>query len=273
MIPFETLQSNFFPLDWKNKNIILPFSVGRVQTVKPYNLVREKLPLFLMVFTQSGTGKLTYNDREYILSKGDVFFIDCMKKHSYSALSEEWDFCYVHINTNQLVLEYYNELCENGGNVVFHYPQFYKDCLLKLEEISVSPDAKGSVKASICIMDVIMNLLLTLQSDTPDNIAQTINFINENFTSEISVSQLACLAGLSKFYYIRTFCKYGGVTPYEYINSCRINFAKSLLLGSNKSIEEIAGECGFSSVVTFNRCFKTKEEISPSKFRKELKFT
>ena len=56
-----------------------------------------------------------------------------------------------------------------------------------------------------------------------------------------------------------------------YITNYRIDYAATLLVNpySNCSIEQIATDSGFSSVRTFNRCFKEKVGESPSEFRKK----
>ena len=215
--------------------------------------------------------KFLYLGKEYELEKGDLFLIDCEKEHEYSAVSETWDFCYVHINYHPHLQEYYNGICESGENVAFHYPQFYKDCFLKLESFSYEMNAKIEIKASAIVLSTILDLMTISEKDIPQNIKSCANYIAENFTEDISVEFLASIAGLSKYYFIRNFYKYYDSTPYEYLTFCRINHSKNLLISTNASIEQIAGDCGFSSVVTFNRCFKNKEGCSPSNFRKGLK--
>lgn len=271
MLAFETIKSAVFPANWCNRNIISPHSIGRVQTVKPYKLSRSNLKLYLLLYTLSGNGKLKYQGKEYELEKGDLFLIDCEKEHEYSAVSETWDFCYVHINYHPHLQEYYNGICESGENVAFHYPQFYKDCFLKLESFSYEMNAKIEIKASAIVLSTILDLMTISEKDIPQNIKSCANYIAENFTEDISVEFLASIAGLSKYYFIRNFYKYYDSTPYEYLTFCRINHSKNLLISTNASIEQIAGDCGFSSVVTFNRCFKNKEGCSPSNFRKRLK--
>ena len=53
----------------------------------------------------------------------------------------------------------------------------------------------------------------------------------------------------------------------NFIRKYRLNLACSLLRGPQRvTVTEIAYDCGFSSVRTFNRCFREEYGMSPSRF-------
>ena len=54
----------------------------------------------------------------------------------------------------------------------------------------------------------------------------------------------------------------------EYVSRMRLSKAKLLLRDSNKSIEEIATECGFSSANYFGLIFKKEVGLSPLNYKK-----
>ena len=56
---------------------------GHFKTKFPYYTERASLPSYLLLYTVSGTGMLTYNNRKYALREGSCLFIDCMKPHRY----------------------------------------------------------------------------------------------------------------------------------------------------------------------------------------------
>jgi len=94
------------------------------------------------------------------------------------------------------------------------------------------------------------------------------SFIHGNSgNSGISLEQAAAVAALSKFYFVRFFKEQTGQTFHSYLSQVRINRAKEYLAESDLPITEIAYLCGFSSIKTFNRIFKTFTGVAPSTYR------
>jgi AraC-like DNA-binding protein len=88
-----------------------------------------------------------------------------------------------------------------------------------------------------------------------------------DFTLEL----MAEFAGMSKSYFTRFFRKYTGQTFHNYLSDIRITHAKEFLLESNRTILDIALDCGFGSKETFNRLFKRHTGIVPSIYRDRKK--
>ncbi|TRY33171.1 helix-turn-helix domain-containing protein [Aliiglaciecola sp. M165] len=87
----------------------------------------------------------------------------------------------------------------------------------------------------------------------------------------ISLTKLASLTGISSNYVSQTLNETLGQSFFDYINSWRIRHAKPLLLGSEKSILEIAFEVGFNARSSFYKSFKQFTQQTPSQFRRENK--
>jgi AraC-like DNA-binding protein len=93
-------------------------------------------------------------------------------------------------------------------------------------------------------------------------------FIHENADNpKITLEQAADTAALSKFYFTRYFKEWTGQTFHTYLVRLRISRVEEYLINSDLSITDIAFKCGFSSLKTFNRLFKTYIGISPSDYR------
>lgn len=91
--------------------------------------------------------------------------------------------------------------------------------------------------------------------------------VNQNIFSNLAISDLATLCGMSISTFQRTFHSVYGQTPAKYILEQRMLKAKKLLANKHQRISEIAYECGYTSTSTFNRLFKKTFDLSPSKFR------
>ncbi|MDA9774131.1 AraC family transcriptional regulator [Saprospiraceae bacterium] len=93
------------------------------------------------------------------------------------------------------------------------------------------------------------------------------SIIEQNIYAGLSMVEFARLCGMSISTFQRTFQLVYEQTPAKYILEQRIIKAKKFLSKKNTLISEIAYECGFQSISTFNRLFKKSTSLSPSEFR------
>lgn len=85
--------------------------------------------------------------------------------------------------------------------------------------------------------------------ECPGEIARACEFIEQNFTSRLTLDQICRHAALSKSTLLRSFTKEKGVTPYCYLENLRISQAKKLLR-EGVSPADAASRTGFSDQVT-----------------------
>lgn len=95
-----------------------------------------------------------------------------------------------------------------------------------------------------------------------------LHYIHLNFDQNLSLNILAEQANYSPFHFHRLFKEQTGEAPKQYILRLRLEKAcKDLLFYHNKSIYEIAMDCGFSSASVFSRAFKRKYQVSAEQYR------
>lgn len=92
--------------------------------------------------------------------------------------------------------------------------------------------------------------------------------IQKNYTEPIQVSLLAKEAGFSVEHFSRVFKYVTGMSPINYIISCRIQHAEHLLTHTSLSVSEIATTSGFNDINYFSRYFKKIHNLSPTQYRK-----
>lgn len=109
------------------------------------------------------------------------------------------------------------------------------------------------------------------ESSVPPLILKVIDFLNEKYMENLTLSQICDKFFVSKGALIYNFNKYMKCSPIEYLLNIKITKAKELLQRTNKSIGEISELCGFSSANYFGLVFKQKENISPLTYRKHQK--
>lgn len=85
---------------------------------------------------------------------------------------------------------------------------------------------------------------------------------------DISLSQLAVIAGLSQYHFIRQFKKMFELAPHSYQIQARLKQAKALLKVGVKPVM-VATDCGFHDQSHLNRHFKKALGLTPSKYQKQ----
>lgn len=95
---------------------------------------------------------------------------------------------------------------------------------------------------------------------------QVTDYINEHLHQEIKLIELAAIAQMSVYYFLRLFNQSMGVTPYQYILQRRVEKAKYLLQHSKLSIAEVAANVGFCDQSHLTRYFKRIVGVTPKKF-------
>lgn len=94
-----------------------------------------------------------------------------------------------------------------------------------------------------------------------------LDYIENNYTREITLGDAAGQAGLSVFHFSRLFKDMSGMNFKTFLNNVRISRAESLLKDSDLPVIDVAFESGFNSIRTFNRVFKAVKGCTPSGLR------
>lgn len=96
---------------------------------------------------------------------------------------------------------------------------------------------------------------------------EVLEYLDVNYMHSITLADAARQANMSLFYFSRFFKSISGMSYIAYLSNIRVNQAEQLLLTTDKSILEIALECGFTNIRTFNRVFKQIKQRTPSELR------
>jgi AraC family transcriptional regulator len=96
---------------------------------------------------------------------------------------------------------------------------------------------------------------------------QVLDYINDHLDGDIKLADLAALLGMSQFHFSYLFKRSMGTTPYQYLLRQRVERAKQLLKQTERSIMDIALECGFSSHSHLSKQFRQLTGITPKACR------
>lgn len=92
-------------------------------------------------------------------------------------------------------------------------------------------------------------------------------FIDHRPEQDVTVEMLAEMAGLSPFYFLRTFTQAFGHSPVKYHQTVRIGKAREMIQFTSLPLTEIAERVGFHSIHAFSRAFKRIDGVAPSFYR------
>lgn len=90
------------------------------------------------------------------------------------------------------------------------------------------------------------------------------DYIHNHLHQDLKLAEIAAIAQLSPYHFLRLFKLRTGITPHQYILQCRVNRAKYLLQHSHWSIVEIAAQTGFCDQSHLTRYFKRLIGVTPT---------
>jgi len=105
-------------------------------------------------------------------------------------------------------------------------------------------------------------------SSLKKELLNTLSYIQNHFSENITLKDLALSAGLSTGYLGHYFTSHMGLSPFAYINKVRIVNAGNLLTSTDKSVTEIAMLSGYDNLSHFNRSFRKIMGVTPSVYRR-----
>jgi AraC-like DNA-binding protein len=103
------------------------------------------------------------------------------------------------------------------------------------------------------------------------DIMDAMYFIEQNYTENLRLSDVANKIGFSEGHFSRLFSAQVGVSFSNYLINIRIRHAKELLINTEDSISEIALKTGFGSGDYLSASFSKYEKTSPTAFRKSIR--
>jgi AraC-like DNA-binding protein len=249
--------------------------IGHFRTLAPYFTEREGLDSFLIVYTRSGTGRLTYRKGSYNLRPHQVFFIHCMEYQHYAITSDEpWEILWVHFN-GHAARAYYEYVADSGDPVRGLPAESPFDRILEeLIELHRFKSIRNELITSKLLLELVTELALTgpeiepSGENTPAYLTNLLHFLDSHYHEKVTLEQLAKRAAVNKYHLAKQFKKHIGFPPGEYIIHLRITKAKELLQYSDLPVAEIAEQVGLDNVSHFIHLFKSRTELTPLAYRK-----
>lgn len=244
---------------------------------------------FEIFFLDEGSVKLSLIDDEYILCSGDGFFVNSDILHGISCVVDSpcrfrsivFDSVIVSGTPGSVFdVMYVRPFIENGipfcifnskdikSNIFERFNRIMKFLQSKSEgfEFSVRNELSEIV---LILKSYSKNSVTKTTSQKEINIRKMISYLDENYNSKITISQLAEHIHLCVRECQRTFSAVLHMTPKQYLQNRRISVAAELLVQTDIPIIDIGLQCGFESPSYFSKVFKSMTGVSPGEYRKK----
>ena len=233
----------------------------------------EGYPCPQILYCTKGSGTLIVDGEKIPIPPLTAIFLPANYPHEYYAEEDVWNIHWVvpaGYAAGELLRHF--GLCEPA---VFPLSEVnnLEHIFRKMHEAIRADSFFGNYRASGYLYDFLIEFYRVISarrtSSAPNSaLMKAIDYINSNYAEKIGMEELCGASGVSKQHLCLLFRSTLGTRPMEYVAKRRIQAAKELLTGSDKSVEEIAAETGFCSASYFGKLFKRYEGISPSRFKR-----
>lgn len=246
---------------------------------------------------ESGRGTYLIAGKEYPFTAGDIFlfgnnevhmvnYVDPTQPMNTLKMHFEPEFLWMNasgiLDESYLQIFFGNQACErNKLSGDLPVTQRIRELMVNMEweHNNKQYDYKRIIRSHLTtILVYIIRHFEYYNNSNPDMvyisqnqqaIKKVLNFIEENFTDEITLDDLSAVSNMSKNNLLYVFKRLNGMTPYNYITTKRVNHAIQLLTETDQKVLDISQSCGFNSLVSFYKVFKKYTGRIPTDFRKD----
>ncbi|MEJ8800490.1 AraC family transcriptional regulator [Pontibacter sp. H249] len=107
----------------------------------------------------------------------------------------------------------------------------------------------------------------TTREELLRRLLNTRDYLHDNISEPLNLAQLAEVASLSEYHFLRQFKATFGKSPYQYLLHLRLQLAQELLQVGGLTIAEVAVACGFREVQAFSKLFRKATGKAPSVYQ------
>lgn len=249
--------------EFSNFGTIQDFYTKGGENLSFYEHMHNSFELFLAL---DGEMKVTINEREYVLNKGEAVLIFPNQRHSFfSEVSKHryWLF------SQELIKAFSSQHLYKVPKSNKFTPS--KDVLKTLFNTRADDSVFKKKGALYLILAEFDSAREYVEKETLNLhfLDKALKFVEENYMDDCSLSSASSKLGYSYSYISRHFQKSFGISYNSFVNQFRISKACYLLKNTDMSVLECSLDCGYTSIYSFMRNFKSICGVTPSEYREK----
>lgn len=237
---------------------------------------------YVIHFVLSGKGTYSTPDGVFSLQKGQAFVIRPGEETWYQADEQDpWVYCWlgfhglqaekavdkIGFNHRYVIDLSCQETVRAGIEEIVRWPQitflnemrrasvFYRILAVLVEEHEKS---------------LVVTHKKNTEKDYPSDVyvRATLDFIHNHYNERIKIDEIADYIGITRGHLTNSFKKRTGMSPQQFLINFRLeNAAHMLVVQKERTIAEVAEDCGYDDGMSFSKAFKQKYGMSPKEFR------
>ncbi len=248
-----------------------------------------------IIVIKKGCGIVTVDLKKQKVTIGDIIFIRSGQLHSIEQDGSNYMEYENILFKKELLISGEYDLCAKNfiiplieGNIpsatfftsVLHYYNDVANCINEID-ILCSEQQEGYQLLLKSILFRLIYIIIshketieitsTIQTKSLEKLKYTLKYVEEHYSEHITIEEMAKLTFYSKSHFMKFFKSHIGTGFIDYLNNYRLMMSEQMLKTSDLSVIEIAQLNGFDNISYFNRIFKKKYNLSPSKLRKNAK--
>jgi AraC-like DNA-binding protein len=268
------------------REVFLPISqtYGRVLTgsgvklagisnlVSGYRISRTRADFHLLLYTQSGTGRLTAPDSNHALTAGSLLIAPVQSTYSYFTDGESWDIVWFHLADAPRWENLRNSKTHVRPSIDVHRSI---PMMAALVEESLG-EGLESVRLADLLSEVILLHIereLDLERSTHlrmmrRRLSDLWSSVNADLQRPWSVAELSSIAGMSPVHLNRTCHALGGTSTMRLVGFLRLDRARELLMNTDYPVGLVADMVGYRDAFAFSTAFRKRFGVAPSRYRR-----
>lgn len=244
-----------------------------------------------LVYTFDGSLNVGVNNEVYTMDPGDILLITGGDVHYFVPIPHQINRLILHFDMSYFETAYpeaknkrFARILMKRGSAADNGADVHKLLEEQLREIIREYNSQKAAYKLVLrarLFDILAILIrnVPMQTFSPQERKKQLNrlsrlenvfrYVEENYSSAITLKEIASVANFSEYYFTRFFREATGMTFIKYLNNYRVEKAVQFLKSGDDPITEIVFKSGFGSVKTFNRVFRQIKGCSPSDYKKD----
>jgi AraC family transcriptional regulator of arabinose operon len=232
---------------------------------------------WLLIYTEKGRAYFRFSEGQYIAGPGDFVLIRPGTPHDYGIEESHgyWKNTWIHFLPRPDCLLWLQWPERAPGLMSLSLPSSLRRSILKeLEYMGESIKGSGRRQEELAA-NALERVLLLCDSINPrhienkgdQRIRKAVDILSRRYHEPFTLDELAQSCGLSRSRLAELFQKETGTTPMTFLENTRLRRACELLKHTSLSLEEIAGQVGFSTSFYLSLRFKKFSGLNPRAYR------
>lgn len=232
---------------------------------------------FEMLYYSGCSGVCRVNGTEYPITDNCIFLMTPMDFHEIKTEDTEGSFSVVTEFSESIINE---KLFKGEGikpRVLYSPSSFLSDCFNEINRLFCEGGELAVMKMTSLIGYILTEVC---ENGTPlgesssylhPEIRRAVSYMLANFGSDISLSSVAKMCGMTPAYFSNLFHRVMGKTFKVWLTELRIEHAKRMLEAGDESVISIAYECGYNTPSHFIKVFGETVGVTPKEYGNKVR--